>query len=556
MLGIPPTFEIQGALCIGRPKPTAPDMKAPRRPKGEVWSVNAFERPVRATYPAKPAAAYPFFKISNARNPFAEWRPQVWGWDRIADFRGYAVWAKSPIAGVYRSRRQGETTAAELSFLPKVGAGARVVDVMPWGGTHTTELAKALPGDVRLGVADLAVGNLVFTQERLRQEGVRQPVDALLMDGPKLPLPDNSVDTITLFQVLEHTPEPERLLDEVARVLKPGGSAVITVRNKFSLYGWNYFRCADARAGAEPGAVRAARGAQRARDGGGALCDRARGRHLARQGRRRQDRRRRPALRRTCHRDARLEDRDDRLSARAARRGPRPLFADRDAADILLGRTARGLPCGSCPNVEHYEYLPPAGPRDPWPRTPHPDVLGYGVRDYGNRVGLWRMFDVMDHFGIRGTSSLNLAVFDHYPQILEAHEKRKWDVMAHGLYNTRYHWNMAEDAERAAIEECVESYRRHTGRQLAGWFSPAATFTREHARPRGRGGHQILLRLVSRRSAVPDPHAQRQADHDPVPDGYQRRDDLSPFDRGARSSPRWSSTTSIACTRRRRIARW
>jgi allantoinase len=129
------------------------------------------------------------------------------------------------------------------------------------------------------------------------------------------------------------------------------------------------------------------------------------------------------------------------------------------------------------PNVEHYEYLPDPGPRDPWPRTPHPDVLGYGLRDYGNRVGLWRMFDVMDHFGIRCTTSLNLAVFDHYRQILEACERRKWDVMAHGLYNTRYHWNMAEDAERAAIEACVESYRRHTGRQLAGWFSPAATFT-------------------------------------------------------------------------------
>ena len=45
--------------------------------------------------------------------------------------------------------------------------------------------------------------------------------------------------SITLFQVLEHTPEPERLLDEVARVLKPGGSAVISVRNKYSLYGWS-----------------------------------------------------------------------------------------------------------------------------------------------------------------------------------------------------------------------------------------------------------------------------------------------------------------------------
>jgi nitroreductase/ubiquinone/menaquinone biosynthesis C-methylase UbiE len=242
MLGVPATFEIQGALAIGRPLPTAPAMKAPRRPYGEVWSVNTFERPARAVYPAKAAAAYPFFQISNARNPFAEWRPQVWGWDRIADFRGYAVWAKSPIAGVYRSRRQGETTVSELTMLPRVAPGQRVVDVMPWGGTHTTELAKALPADVRLGVADLAEGNLVFTAERLRHEAVPQPVDTLLMQGPRLPLADASVDVVTLFQVLEHTPEPERLLDEVKRVLKPGGSAVITVRNKHSLFGWHYAR--------------------------------------------------------------------------------------------------------------------------------------------------------------------------------------------------------------------------------------------------------------------------------------------------------------------------
>ena len=175
-----------------------------------------------------------------------------------ADFRGYAVWAKSPIAGVYRSRRQGETTAAELSLLGPVGAGQRVVDVMPWGGTHTTELAKALPADVRLGVADLAVGNLIFTEERLRQEGVRQTVDGLLMHGPKLPLPDDSVDAITLFQVLEHTPEPERLLDEVARVLKPGGTCRHHGAQQVFALRLVLLPCAEARAGAEPGAVRSA----------------------------------------------------------------------------------------------------------------------------------------------------------------------------------------------------------------------------------------------------------------------------------------------------------
>ena len=50
-----------------------------------------------------------------------------------------------------------------------------------------------------------------------------------------------------------------------------------------------------------------------------------------------------------------------------------------------------------CPNIEHYEYVPAeVRVRNPWPRMPHPDVLGYGGRDYGNRVGLWRMFEVLD----------------------------------------------------------------------------------------------------------------------------------------------------------------
>ena len=130
------------------------------------------------------------------------------------------------------------------------------------------------------------------------------------------------------------------------------------------------------------------------------------------------------------------------------------------------------------PNIEHYEYLPAeVRVRNPWPRMPHPDVMGYGGRDYGNRVGLWRMFEVMDKHDIRCTISLNLSVYEHYPAIMQACEARRWDVMCHGLYNTRYHWNMSEDEERAAIAECVETWRRLTGRQLAGWFSPAATFT-------------------------------------------------------------------------------
>jgi hypothetical protein len=82
------------------------------------------------------------------------------------------------------------------------------------------------------------------------------------------------------------------------------------------------------------------------------------------------------------------------------------------------------------PNIEHYEYRPPLiNGRDPWPRAPHPDILNYGLRDYGNRVGVWRMFDCLDRHDIRSTISLNFGVIEHYPDIWEAMEARRCDTI-------------------------------------------------------------------------------------------------------------------------------
>ncbi|WP_340260031.1 polysaccharide deacetylase family protein [Roseobacter sp. HKCCA0882] len=130
------------------------------------------------------------------------------------------------------------------------------------------------------------------------------------------------------------------------------------------------------------------------------------------------------------------------------------------------------------PNVEHYEFLPrPSKKRDPWPRMKHPDIIGYGTRDYGNRVGIWRMFDLFDRFEIRATVSLSMANWVHYPEIFKAMEARNWSIMCHGMYNTRYHWDMSEHEERAEIEEAVTLYGELTGKTLSGWFSPAASYT-------------------------------------------------------------------------------
>jgi peptidoglycan/xylan/chitin deacetylase (PgdA/CDA1 family) len=130
------------------------------------------------------------------------------------------------------------------------------------------------------------------------------------------------------------------------------------------------------------------------------------------------------------------------------------------------------------PNIEHYEFLPEhIRVRDPWPRLPHPDILGYGLRDYGNRVGVWRLMEVFDRFQLPCTVSLSMAVLQMYPEVAEAMLKRRWEFMSHGLYNTRYHWNLSEADERAAIEECQHIHRQFTGRDLPGWFSPAASNT-------------------------------------------------------------------------------
>lgn len=130
------------------------------------------------------------------------------------------------------------------------------------------------------------------------------------------------------------------------------------------------------------------------------------------------------------------------------------------------------------PNVEHYEYMPDFdGQRNPWPRTPYPDVREYSYRDYGNRVGFWRMTDVLDAYKIKCCVSLNLAVLEHFPQIGEAMVQRDWDFMSHGIYNTRYLNTYTADQERTFYHDCIATLKRLTGKQLKGMLGPAISGT-------------------------------------------------------------------------------
>ena len=236
MLELPRIFELQGALAIGRIKTGVVLPKAPRRPVEEVLSFGTFQRPAHAVYPVKSADRYPYFEIGNENNPFAIWDPTQWSWDQIADTRGYSVWSKSPIAGVYQSRRHGASQEAEHSFLPD--GATQVAEVMPWSGTSTAALLPRLSPGARLHVDDLHDHNLLFMRERLTREGLDMDRIAFAaMPEGRLPHADASMDLVVLPQVLEHAKDPDLMLDEAQRVLRPGGHLVLSARNLTSAYG-------------------------------------------------------------------------------------------------------------------------------------------------------------------------------------------------------------------------------------------------------------------------------------------------------------------------------
>ena len=156
---------------------------------------------------------------------------------------------------------------------------------------------------------------------------------------------------------------------------------------------------------------------------------------------------------------------------------------DRYVYSAITERPPLALPGGArlavwiATNHEFYELDPPRrGSRAPYPR-PAPDVLAYSHRDFGNRVGVWRIFELLDRLGMRASVSQNVAALEHHPEIAQACVERGWEIFSHGVYNTRYLLDLDESEERAVIEDVIETVQRCAGTRPVGWLSPALTNT-------------------------------------------------------------------------------
>ena len=100
------------------------------------------------------------------------------------------------------------------------------------------------------------------------------------------------------------------------------------------------------------------------------------------------------------------------------------------------------------------------------------DVLNHSWREYGNRVGAWRLLQLFEELALPVSLLVNSAIYDHCPEVVSAFRARGDEIAAHGRTNSEAQCGLPEDGERALIEEVTATLRRHEGVAPAGWLGP------------------------------------------------------------------------------------
>ncbi len=122
-------------------------------------------------------------------------------------------------------------------------------------------------------------------------------------------------------------------------------------------------------------------------------------------------------------------------------------------------------------NLEHFAFGEGLG-AGIGPASPQPDVLNFSWREYGNRVGAWRCLELFDRLGMPAAALINTALYDHCPELVQAHVARGDELVGHGHTNAERQGVLDEAAERTLLAACRERMQRESGVAADGWLSP------------------------------------------------------------------------------------
>ncbi len=105
---------------------------------------------------------------------------------------------------------------------------------------------------------------------------------------------------------------------------------------------------------------------------------------------------------------------------------------------------------------------------------PYPDLRHFSLREYGNRVGIYRVLKALDHYGVTPTFAVNTQVAERMPYLRDALVERGDEILCHGWNMDHQHYGGQDrDEEAELVKRAVGGLRDLTGRDIRGWLSPA-----------------------------------------------------------------------------------
>ena len=122
-------------------------------------------------------------------------------------------------------------------------------------------------------------------------------------------------------------------------------------------------------------------------------------------------------------------------------------------------------------NVEHFAFGEGLG-NDYAAPHPQPNQRGFAWRDYGNRVGAWRLLELAEAFDLPYALLTNSALYDYCPEMIKAFSDRGDEIVGHGRTNSERQVDMSVAEERACIFEAAATIEKHEGTRPHGWLAP------------------------------------------------------------------------------------
>ena len=126
---------------------------------------------------------------------------------------------------------------------------------------------------------------------------------------------------------------------------------------------------------------------------------------------------------------------------------------------------------------------------------PQPDLVNESWRDYGNRVGIFRLLDRLTQFGIPPTVLLNTMIYDVAPAVTDAARSAGAEFIGHGVTNTDSLAGLTSAQEEAYLELVAGQIEKQEGVRPGGWSSPWLTHTPNTVDLLATCGYEYLLDL-------------------------------------------------------------